>query len=964
MSTQSVALSVIIPCYNQGEYLLDALTSIQSCLDPVYEIIIVNDGSNDAITVNLLAYLREQEYFILDQENQGLSGARNSGIAKASGRYILTLDADNKIRPDYILKGIAILDQNPDVGVVYGKPEWFGEIDRPWSMPEKFDAGQLILGNYIDACAVFRKSVWEDCGGYDTHLPVAAWEDWDFWLGALERGWKFHYVPEVLYEYRVRKSSMVATCDLPENRSRLFKYICTKHAKLYRTAFAQMVGDREVQVGNLQVHCANLTRQQEALESQLKEAQRQLQQAQNQIEQTQHQVEQTEYQVEQARNQTQQIQNQFQHTQRYLQETQSELQRLQPQLQQTQQMLEYSNAIRQWMETSKFWKLRLAMLKLRQRVLRSPQVPATPVILPPLLVSNTQESALTQPRHEILDEYDRWRQAHTPRRADLQKLAETIEFMPHKPLFSIIVPVFNTPEPFLRAAIESVIDQIYPDWELCLADDASTVPHVRQVLEYYQAQDSRIKVAFRTENGHISHCSNSALELATGDFIALLDHDDLLTPDALYEVALLLHRQPEADLIYSDEDKLDDQEKLREPFFKPDWCPDSFLSRMYICHLGVYRRSLIEAIGGFRPGFEGSQDYDLALRFTEKTDRVFHIPKILYHWRIHPASAASSTDAKPYAYQAAEKALSEALQRRGTPGKIIDSPTCLGHYIVRYQIETPQLVSIIIPTKDLGQMLNQCLDSIFKQTTYPNYEVILIDNGSVEQATAEVIHRWTKKQPQRFQCYPLNIPFNYSKLNNYAVTKAKGDFLLFLNNDTEIITPDWINAMVEQAQRPSIGAVGVQLLYPDNTVQHAGVIAGLGGVAGHSHQHFLDDASGYFNQLQTVSNYSAVTAACLMCRRDAFTAVGGFEEQLAVAFNDVDFCFKMLDKGYHNIYLPHVKLYHYESKSRGMENTPEKQARFEQEVAYMQVKWRSLIEHDPCYSPHLTKRKADFSLNI
>ncbi|XGV98058.1 MAG: glycosyltransferase [Leptolyngbya sp. BL-A-14] len=940
MSIHSVALSVVIPCYNQGEYLLDALTSVQACLDPVYEIIIVNDGSTDPITNNLLSYLKEQGYFVLDQENQGLSGARNSGIAKASGRYILTLDADNKIRANYILKGIEVLDQNSDVGVVYGKPEWFGEIERPWGMPEQFDPNQLLLGNYIDACAVFRKSIWEDCGGYDTHLPVAAWEDWDFWLGVLERGWKFHYIPEVLYDYRVRKNSMVATCDLPENRSRLLKYICTKHAKLYRTAFAQMVGDRELQVGNLQVHCNNLTRHRDDLAGQLERAHAQLKQAHNQLQQTQ---------------------NQFHHTQHCFQEAQNELQRLTPQLQHTQRLLEHSNTILQWMETSKFWKLRLAFLKAKRLALRTPPAPATPVIPPQLPSVQKHESDQPQ-RHS--NEYDRWREAHVPRPADLQKLAETIELMPRKPLISIIVPVFNTPEPYLRAAINSVLDQIYPHWELCLADDASTEPHVRQVLEFYEAQDSRIKVAFRTTNGHISHCSNSALALATGEFVALLDHDDLLTPDALYEVALLINRQPEVDLIYSDEDKLDDQETLREPFFKPDWCPDSFLSRMYICHLGVYRRSLVEAIGGFRPGFEGSQDYDMALRFTEKTDRIAHIPKVLYHWRIHPASAASSTEAKPYAYQAAEKALLEALQRRGTPGKIVDSPTCLGHYIVRYQIESPERVSIIIPTKDLSQTLHRCLESIFKQTTYPDYEVIVIDNGSVEEETFDVIHRWSKSQPHRFKCYPLDIPFNYSKLNNYAVTKAQGKFLLFLNNDTEVITPDWITAMVEQAQRPTIGAVGVQLLYSDNTIQHAGVIAGLGGVAGHSHQHFLADEPGYFNQIQTVSNCSAVTAACLMCRRDVFLAVGGFEEQLAIAFNDVDLCFKMLDKGYRNIYLPHVKLYHYESKSRGMEDTPEKQARFEQEVAYMQQKWHSLIEHDPCYSPHLTRRKADFSLRI
>ena len=959
MSTTPVALSVIIPCYNQGEYLLDALASVESCLDPVYEIIVVNDGSHDRLTVNLLSYLKEQGYFILDQENQGLAHARNNGIAKASGRYILPLDADNKIRPDYILKGIEILDQNPEIGVVYGQPEWFGDVERSWELPEKFDAGKLTLNNYIDACAVYRKSLWEDCGGYDFNMPVAGWEDWDFWLSAIDHGWKFHYVPEVLFDYRVRANSMITTCALPENRSRLVKYICTKHANLYRTNFVQMVGDRELQIGSLQARCEDLTSQRDELEHQLEQSRTQLQKTQKQFQQTQHQFQQTQCQF-------QQTQRYMYQTQSELKQTQSELVQTQHQVKQTQQVLEQANAILQWMETSKFWKLRLSFLQLRRWLLRSPQQqPAYAIpLMPPASPIQTAHAGDAVQTDDLVEEYDRWRRMHAPRPVDLQKLAETVELLPHKPLISVIMPVFNTPESFLEAAIDSVINQIYPHWELCIADDASTAPHVRQTLEYYQAQDRRIKVTFRTTNGHISHCSNSALELATGEFVALLDHDDLLTPDALYEVALLINRQPAADMIYSDEDKIDDHERLKDPFFKPDWCPDSILSRMYTCHLGVYRRSLVEAIGGFRPGYEGSQDYDLVLRFTEQTNKIFHIPKILYHWRIHSASAASHTEAKPYAHQAAEKALAEALQRRGTPGEINDSPTCLGHHIVRYPIESYKLVSIIIPTKDLGHVLNQCLQSIFSQTTYPNYEVIVIDNGSVEKETAEIIDRWSKKQPQRFKCYPLNIPFNYSKLNNYAVSQAKGEFLLFLNNDTEIITPDWVDAMVEQAQRPSIGAVGVQLLYPDNTVQHAGVVAGIGGVAGHSHRHSFSDVAGYFNQMQTVNNYSAVTAACLMCRRDVFMAVEGFEEELAVAFNDVDFCFKLLDKGYRNLYLPHVKLYHYESKSRGIEDTLEKQARFRQEVAYMHRRWHSLIERDPCYSPHLTKNREDYSLNV
>jgi glycosyltransferase involved in cell wall biosynthesis/2-polyprenyl-3-methyl-5-hydroxy-6-metoxy-1,4-benzoquinol methylase len=651
-----------------------------------------------------------------------------------------------------------------------------------------------------------------------------------------------------------------------------------------------------------------------------------------------------------------QLKDQNQQTQGQLQQAQGQFQQIQGQLQQTQQMLEQTTAMVQWMQTSKFWKLRLAWLQFRQWLLGSPHHDPFQIKHVPQLLHNTQETA-----------YDRWQKLHSPQPEDLQNLAKTINLLPHKPLISVIMPVFNPPEPFLRAAIESVVNQIYPYWELCLADDASTVPHVRQLLEYYQATDSRIKVTFRTTNGHISHCSNSALELATGEFVVLLDHDDSLTPDALGEVALLLNRQPDADMIYSDEDKLDEQEKLRDPYFKPDWCPDSFLARMYTCHLGAYRRSLVEAIGGFRPGYEGSQDYDLVLRLTEQTDKIFHIPKILYHWRIHPGSVASNTsvtDVKPYASLAAKRALTEALSRRGTPGKILDYHGCTGKYTVRYQIKTYKLVSIIIPTKDLGRTLDQCLKSIFSQTTYPNYEVIVIDNGSIEKETADIIQYWLKQKPKQFKCAPLDIPFNYSKINNYAVSQASGEFLLFLNNDTEVITPDWVDAMVEQAQRTSIGAVGVQLLYPDNTVQHAGVVAGLGGVAGHSHKHFFSNESGYFYQIQTINNYSAVTGACLMCRRDAFLEVGGFEEQLAIAFNDVDLCFKFLEKGYRNIYLPHVKLYHYESKSRGYEDTPEKQARFKTEIDYIRLKWHSLINHDPCYSPHLTRDREDYSLNI
>ncbi len=557
-------------------------------------------------------------------------------------------------------------------------------------------------------------------------------------------------------------------------------------------------------------------------------------------------------------------------------------------------------------------------------------------------------------------DYDLWLKRNYPRPADLNHKRQVQALFSYQPTISIIMPVYNPPAEYLRAALDSVLGQIYPHWELCLADDASSQPQVRQVLTQYQ--DPRIKVIWRSENGHICHCSNSALTLATGEFIALLDHDDCLRSDALYEVALALNQSPQADIIYSDEDKIDDQGRHSQVYFKPDWCPDTLLSRMYLGHLVVYRRTMVQDLGGFRPGFEGAQDWDLALRLSPRARQIVHIPQVLYHWRLHPQSTSRSLQTKQYAWDAGMRAVASALGERGEPGRVEAAPG--GHVLVRYHIREYQLVSVVIPTRDLGKVLHRCLKSIFTQTTYPNYEVVLVDNGTREAEALAVMDKWQTQEPDRCRCYPLNVPFNFALLNNYGVAQTRGNYLLFLNNDTEVITPDWMTALVEQAQRPAIGAVGAMLLYPDNTIQHAGVVVGIGGVAGHSHKHYPARANGYFNQIQTINNYLAVTAACLMCRRSVFAQVGGFEETLTVAFNDIDLCLKLFQQGYRNVYLPHVKLYHHESKSRGYEDTPEKQARFSQEIAYMEAKWASLIAHDPCYSPHLTLQREDYSLRL
>jgi GT2 family glycosyltransferase len=605
------------------------------------------------------------------------------------------------------------------------------------------------------------------------------------------------------------------------------------------------------------------------------------------------------------------------------------------------------------MQDSKFWKLRNAWFDLKRRAGLHP-LGAQPFVDLPLEEIDDTAPAVTA--------YEHWLRENEVRDADRRLIGELVAVLPRTPLISVLMPVYEPPERYLRAALDSVIDQLYPHWQLCVADDASPSPHVRAVLREYAARDPRIEIVFRATNGHIAATSNSALALARGEIVALLDHDDELTPDALFHVALLLNRHPDADVIYSDEDKIDDAGHRRDPYFKPDWSPDSFLGRMYTGHLAAFRRELVEAAGGFRTGFEGSQDYDLMLRVTERTGRIHHIPRVLYHWRMHEASTAHAGGAKDYAFAAGRRALAEALDRRGEPGRVEQLPDP-GSYLVRYEIRTPEPVSIIVPTRDHAADVERCLSSIFARSTYPHFEVVLVDNGSTDPAALATFAQWSAREP-RVRVVRYDVPFNFSRINNYAVERSTGRYLLFLNNDTEVLVPDWIEAMVEQAQRPSVGAVGAKLLYPDGTIQHAGVVLRIGGVAGHSHKYSDGAAHGYFNMLRTVNNYSAVTGACMMIRREVFEAAGGFDEALAVAFNDVDLCLRLRAAGLYNVYLPHVVLYHHESKSRGHENTPDKRARFAQESVLMQRRWRTAELDDPHYSPHLSVTTEDYAIRL
>ncbi len=525
------------------------------------------------------------------------------------------------------------------------------------------------------------------------------------------------------------------------------------------------------------------------------------------------------------------------------------------------------------------------------------------------------------------------------------------------------MPTYNTPAPLLCEAIDSVLSQIYPHWQLCIADDASTAPHVREILTEYAQGDSRIRLVLREENGHISAATNSAFGTAEGDWIALLDHDDILRPHALAEVALEIERHPDAELIYSDEDKLDMRGRRYDAYFKPDFSRELFRSQNYLNHLTVHRAANIRAVGGWRKGFEGSQDYDINLRILERIDqcRIRHIPKILYHWRAVEGSTATAGGEKNYAYDAGLRALREHAERLKLPAVVEPAPDT-PFYRMHFSVPRPApLVSLIIPTRDKVELLRGCIDSIRRKTTYAAYEIIVVDNGSVEPATLAYFEEIARLDNVRILSW--DKPFNYSAINNHAVSEANGEIVGLVNNDIEVISPDWLTEMVSWAAQEDIGCVGAKLYYADDTVQHAGVVLGIGGVAGHSHKHYPRVHRGYFSRLKVLQNLSAVTAACLIVRKDVYESVGGLNEvDLTVAFNDVDFCLRVREAGYANVWTPYAELYHLESVSRGVEDSVEKQERFRKEVNFMMNRWGSALTTDPAYSANLTLLREDFSL--
>ena len=569
--------------------------------------------------------------------------------------------------------------------------------------------------------------------------------------------------------------------------------------------------------------------------------------------------------------------------------------------------------------------------------------------------------------------YGAWISKHLPNKKVLAMQREEV-FDP-APLFSICVPLYRTPEEYLREMVASVREQTYANWELLLSDGSGQPdpkdekPFDRKafsaLLDEIEASDPRIRVVRNDgKQLRIAENTNAAMAAATGDYIGFLDHDDILAPHALYENADALRKYPDAEMLYSDEDKVDEARHHMQPNMKPDYAPDFLCSVNYICHFLVVKRELAERVGNFSSAYDGAQDYDFILRCTEATtpEQIVHIPKILYFWRFFEGSTSANPESKLYAFEAGERAINDHYQRLGLPATA-EMGQYPGIYRTRWHWEEQPRLTVLIPNKDHIQDLDKCLQSIFRREKYPNYEILIVENNSTEPETFEYYEK-LKAEHDHVKVVTYEGSFNYAAINNFGAKFTDAPYLLLLNNDTELMVDDAFEEMLGYCMRPDVGAVGARLYYEDNTIQHAGVVVGWGGIAGHAFVNQLRSVSGYQHRIILQQNYSAVTAACMMVRRDVFDEVGGFYEGLAVAFNDIDLCMKIRKAGYLIVYNPFAELHHYESKSRGLDQgDPEKVRRFQGEMAEFQKRWPEILrDGDPYYNPNLSMVTQDFSL--
>lgn len=874
----------------------------------------------------------------------GRSAAANRALKEARGSYLMFLDDDDWLMPSHVSRLCAALDAQPHVSAAYAGVALTDSEGQPLgqTLDLPFDFVRQRAGNITPIHAVMFRS---QCLGQGLKFneSLDLYEDWDFWLN-LARLTPFSHLPGVSAVYRVHSSSGVHATPMSQNiEAQKIQQAWEDQPPVSRS----MMMERVWAFNELEEKLLNAEQEIQKLNSESALLTTNFGKALNHLNET------IDAKAAQVRDLESELAGLKSNNSPIKKSDTTEIEKIL-----SSRSWRITRPLRDSMNVLR--SVRSRLLSTRRRVRNAV---ASLYRLPSRLRLHGFRGLLSHATHKISREisYRDWIAENEPRAEDYGALKARMQAWSRQPLVSVLMPTYNTPLTYLRQAVQSVRDQLYPHWELCIADDASTQPHVRKFLREAAQQDDRIVLTLRSENGHISACSNTALESAKGEWIALLDHDDVLHPLALFRLVESLQLHPDANLVYSDEDKIDEGGLRFDPYFKPDFNRELMWAQNMVSHLGCYRRDVLLAIGGFRRGFEGSQDYDLALRVIERSrsDQIVHVPRVLYHWRAIEGSTARAAGEKPYAEVASRRALTEHLQRIGVPATVCPAPEIPSMNRVRPELpEDLPLVSILIPTRDRIELLRTCIETLLGLTTYPSIEVIVIDNGS--EAPESLAYLDTLRS-RGIQVLRDDGPFNYSAINNRAAQVARGEFICLMNNDIEIITPDWLQEMLSFAALPGVGAVGTRLWYPDNQgLQHGGVVIGLGGVAGHAHSKLARHQPGYFGRVALHHRLLAVTAACLLIRKSHFMAVNGMDENLAVAFNDVDFCLRLHRIGLACIYTPYAEMIHHESASRGDDLTGERRKRFESEVQFMQDRWKQLLGHDPFYSPNLSLLHGDF----
>ncbi len=945
MISKNPLVSIIVRTKDRPKLLETALGSIFAQTYRPIEVVLVNDGGCELDLEDIKTILGDIALnYIKLEKNMGRAHAGNTGIKKASGDYIGFLDDDDEYYSSHVSTLVSAATQC-DYMIVYSDAlkikKRFNAIT---SSIEEYESGvfssydfsyiDLISENYIPLTTLlFKKNILLEVNGFDEDFEL--YEDWDLLLRIGEKYNPYH-IPIVTVKY-IFWDSLYQISQSESERHKYYNKIFSKHREKFNADVILHLKKKRDFIENEMQKTLNIYKE---IEKNYK----------NYIALSEDKINEYEKRI-----------NEYEER---LHKYKTELIKADNLIQELKQKIEYQEAVNKNLEEKVAIaerEIHLMMHTIGWRVLTKLRIIRDKIIpsgssgrrLYEKIISPLKYKGILPFNRFTDDEYLKWLSKNEPSEEALKiQRSKSLEF-DYRPKISIIVPVFNTDKNMLCSMLESVLAQTYDNWELCIVDGNSSAPHVKEILSNYSKKDGRIKVSFLNQNYNIAGNSAKALEMATGEFVALLDHDDELSPFALYEVVSVLNKSKDIDVIYSDEDKISPTGKRCQPFFKPGWSPDMVMSVNYICHLLVIRRSLLEKIGGFRKGYDGAQDYDIVLRCTYETSKIAHIPKILYHWRMHSESTSQNIYTKSYAHESGQKALKEYLSKMGIEADL-EMGAGITNYRIKYKFNSYPKVSIIIPFKDKYELLKRCIKSIINRSSYKNYELILVSNNSTEKSLIGYLEKI--KQIPFIKIIEYNESFNYSKINNYAVKYSDGDVLLFLNNDTEIISEDWLESMLGHVLRKEIGAVGCKLLYPDNTIQHAGVIIGLTGFAGHVFRGLPEDAYTYFGSVDFVRNYLAVTGACMMIRREVFNEIGGFDERFILCGSDVEICLRLIEKGYRILYTPFAKLYHHEAKTRG-NYIPTIDFKLSSKVYE-----KYLSNGDPYYNPNLTLLKTDCSL--